>query len=105
MDPYDGDYTLYEVFTREEPEEIKSYNHKPLPSPSTEFKRFLNSYNLDSCQKIRVALGQNHQFHADYDYNIDADKDWVHHVGHSLLKEYEFEDIVSNKGINHTSGQ
>ncbi|KAL9548778.1 hypothetical protein MBANPS3_005521 [Mucor bainieri] len=60
-------FQLYGIFTREEIKEIKHYNHKPLPSASTEFKRFLNSYNLDSCRKICVALGQNQQIHADYD--------------------------------------
>lgn len=38
MDPYDESYILYEILTREELEEIKSYNHKPLPPASTELK-------------------------------------------------------------------
>lgn len=35
MDPYDENYSLYGIFTREELEEIKRHNHKPLPSAST----------------------------------------------------------------------
>ncbi|KAG0761222.1 hypothetical protein G6F16_001075 [Rhizopus arrhizus] len=47
-------------------------------------------YNLDSSQKIRTALGTNHQFHANYDKDINTDEDWVNHVVHLLVREYEF---------------
>jgi hypothetical protein len=90
IDPYDENYTQYKVFTPEELEEIKEYQKKSLPFPTKEFKTFLNSYNLDSSQKIRTALGTNHQFHANYDKDINADEDWVNHVVHSLVREYEF---------------
>ncbi|KAI8082440.1 hypothetical protein BDF21DRAFT_493174 [Thamnidium elegans] len=50
-------------------------------------------YNLDSSQKIRTALGTNHQFHANYDKDINADEDWVNHVVYSLVREYEFENL------------
>ncbi|KAI9340358.1 hypothetical protein BD770DRAFT_372594 [Pilaira anomala] len=90
IDPYDENYAQYNIFTPEELEEIKLYQKKPMPLPTKEFKAFLNSYNHDSSQKIRTALGANHQFHADYDKDINADKDWVNYVVHSLVREYEF---------------
>lgn len=88
IDPHD------KIFIPEELEEIK----KPMPLPTKEFKAFLNSYNHDSSQKIRTALGANHQLHANYDKDINADEDWVNHVVHSLVREYEF----GNMDHHHT---
>jgi hypothetical protein len=62
IDPYDENYAQYKAFTAEELEETKEYQKKPMPFPTKEFKTFLNSYNLDFSQKIRTALGTNHQF-------------------------------------------
>lgn len=69
-----------------------------MPLPTKEFKTFLNSYNHDSSQKIRTALGANHQFHANCDKDINADEDWVNHMVHSLVREYEF----GNMDRHHT---
>ncbi|KAG1136513.1 hypothetical protein G6F37_011725 [Rhizopus arrhizus] len=105
IDPYDENYTQYKVFTPEELEEIKEYQKKSMSFPTKEFKTFLNSYNLDSSQKIRTALGINHQFHANYDKDINADEDWVNHVVNSSVWEYEFGNMDQQSVIDiHRKG-
>ncbi|KAL0570436.1 hypothetical protein ABG067_009419, partial [Albugo candida] len=65
LDPYDENYSLYNVFTRDELEEIVEYKKKETPLLSDEFIKFLSQFNLNSFQEIRVALGKhNNMFSA-----------------------------------------
>ncbi|KAI8072018.1 hypothetical protein BDF21DRAFT_439730 [Thamnidium elegans] len=90
LDPYDKNYMLYNVFTRDELKEIIDYKKKTTPSPSDELIAFLNRFNLDSTEKIRAALGKNNQFKANFDSQKDADEDWIVHTIYSLLREFEY---------------
>ncbi|KAI7889393.1 uncharacterized protein EV154DRAFT_467451 [Mucor mucedo] len=90
LDPYDKNYIMYNVFTRDELQEIIDYKKKTTPLPSDELITFLNQFNLDSTEKIRAALGKNNQFTLDFDPQKDADKDWIIHTIHSLLREFEY---------------
>ncbi|KAG2190961.1 hypothetical protein INT46_006819 [Mucor plumbeus] len=90
LDPYDKNYMLYNVFTRNELKEIIDYKKKTTPSPSDELITFLNRFNLDSTENIRAALGKNNQFKANFDSQKDADEDWIVHTIYSLLREFEY---------------
>ncbi|KAG1455988.1 hypothetical protein G6F56_006937 [Rhizopus delemar] len=90
LDPYDQNYLTYNVFTRDELQEIVDYEKKTKHLPSDELIRFLNQFNLDSTEKIRVALGKNNMFKAQFDSQKDADEDWIIHTIYSLLREYEY---------------
>lgn len=89
IDPYDKNYTSYNVFTEEELQEIINHKKKSFPKPPDSLKRFLNQYNQDSTAKLRTALGNNHTFHSDYNKEESADKDWITLVIFSLVREYE----------------
>ncbi|CAO3641741.1 unnamed protein product [Mucor hiemalis] len=75
IDPYDKNYTSYNVFTEEELQEIINHIKKSFPKPPDSLKKNLNQYNQDSTGKLRTALGNNHTFHSDYNKEESADKD------------------------------
>lgn len=89
IDPYDKNYTFYNVFTQDELQEIINHKKKSLPKPPDSLKLFLNQYNQDSTAKLRAALGNNHTFHYDYNKEESFDKDWINLVIFSLVREYE----------------
>lgn len=89
IDPYDDNYISYNIFTREELEEIVMYQKKKYPIPSDELKLFMNKYNLDNTEEIRAALEKYHTFQSDYNKDKNADRDWVNFVVYSLVREYE----------------
>lgn len=84
LDPYDKNHMLYNVFTRDELNEIIGYKKNTTPSLSDELITFLNRLNLDSTEKIRTALGENNQFKANFDCQKGADEDWIVHTIYSL---------------------
>ncbi|KAI8880320.1 hypothetical protein K501DRAFT_275732 [Backusella circina FSU 941] len=81
---------LYNVFTRDELEEMTDYKKKTAPLPSVKLQKFLSKFNLYSTEKIRAALGENNLLRVEFDSQKDADKDWIIHTIHSILREFEY---------------
>lgn len=89
IDPYDSNYTTYNVFSQNELQEIIDYQKKSLPTAPDSLKLFLNKYNKNSTAQLRNALGKNHTFQLDYKKEESFDKDWINLVVYSLVREYE----------------
>lgn len=89
IDPYDSNYTTYNVFSQNELQEIINYQKKSLPTAPDSLKLFLNKYNKNSTAQLRAALGNNHTFQSDYNKEESFDKDWINLVVFSLVREYE----------------
>ncbi|KAI8636323.1 hypothetical protein BD408DRAFT_426326 [Parasitella parasitica] len=89
IDPYDSNYTTYNVFSQNELQEIINYQKKSLPTAPDSLKHFLNKYNKKTTAELRFALGKSHTLHADYNKDESFDEDWINSVVYSLVREYE----------------
>lgn len=85
MDPEDNNYTILDVFTQAELQEIRTYNEKQLPLMTSELKEHLMAYSKNNAQDIRRAL----RIHNTFDDDDDSDKDWINHTIYSILRQYE----------------
>lgn len=84
MDPNDKNYTIYNVFTAAELEEIANHKSKKRPQSSEKFK-LLSRFNTTYIEELREAFKTNHVFNTPF----DAENDWIVYTIYSLLREYE----------------
>ncbi|CAO3678706.1 unnamed protein product [Umbelopsis ramanniana] len=93
INPMDPTWERLNIFTREELDEISTYECRKLPVIPKDLAAFMNEFNLTDLQQLRTALWQQRDFDVVYEKTKSFDKDWVRSVVHNILMEIEFSQL------------